>query len=358
MISFGIVGAGWRAVFYLRVARACPDKFKVIGMVTRDRHKAARLTEQFGVPLFGSVDELLAGAQPFFMVTSVPVAVNPGVIGSLVKARIPVLSETPPAATLQELTGLWALVKDRGRVQVAEQYWLQPHYAARLAFIRTGKLGLPSQAQISVAHGYHGISLMRQFLKIGFENATILARDFTTALVQSPDRSGPPAQESIVNSTQTLSWFDFGDRLGIYDFTEDQYFSYMRGPRLLVRGERGEIVNDTAVYLQDFRTPILVAFTRHSAGEQGSMEGHYLKGIQAGEEWVYHNPLAPGELTDDEVAVGTCLLKMAEYAQGGPPFYSLAQGCQDRYLDLMLQSAQAQGQPATTETQAWADEAG
>ena len=55
-------------------------------------------------------------------------------------------------------------------MQVAEQYAFQPLHAARLAFIRAGKLGEISQVQVSVAHGYHGISLIRKFLGIGYEN--------------------------------------------------------------------------------------------------------------------------------------------------------------------------------------------
>ena len=35
-------------------------------------------------------------------------------------------------------------------------------------------------------------------------------------------------------------------------------------------------------------------------------------------------------LTDDEIANAISLIKMAEYARGGPEFYSVAQASQDR----------------------------
>ena len=128
----------------------------------------------------------------------------------------------------------------------------------------------------------------------------------------------------------------------------------IRDRRLLVRGERGEIVNHEARYLRDYRTPVEVAFQRQVAGANGNLEGLYLKGIVAGERWYYENPFVPGRLTDDELAVAACLAGMAAYVEGGPEVYPLAEACQDRYLDLMLEQALKTGQPVTTATQPWA----
>lgn len=354
MISFGIVGTGWRSEFYLRIVRACPDHFRIIGMVTRDPSRPNPLAEQYGVPLFGSLDELVAHERPLFIVTSVPWEVNPGLLAELAEKGIPALSETPPARSLEELLQVWKLVEQGAHIEVAEQYWAQPHHAARIAFAQSGKLGTISQAFVSAAHGYHGISLMRRFLGITFENAAIQARPFHSPLVTSPGRGGVLPTEEIVNAQQIIATFDFGDRLGLFDFTGEQYFSYIRNQRLMVRGERGEIIDHNAVYLQERTTPIQVSFVRQSAGLNGNLEGNYLKGIQAGESWVYRNPLAPGELSDEEIAVGTCLLHMAESVQGGAACYSLAEACQDRYLDILLSQALQTGQVVQSETQPWA----
>ena len=215
-------------------------------------------------------------------------------------------------------------------------------------------MAVPHGLLVSVAHGYHGISLMRKYLDVGFEETEVTAFSFASPIVQSPGRDGPPAEEKIVGSSQTIARFDFGDRLGIFDFCGDQYFSHVRGQRLLVRGERGEIIDHGAVFLQDHTTPIRVDFTRHCAGPNGNLEGNYLKGIQAGEEWVYRNPLAPGALADDEIAVGGCLLKMASRVESGEPGYPLAEACQDRYLDIIMQESLELGRPVRTERQPWA----
>lgn len=353
MITFAIVGTGWRSHFFLRIARALPDRFKVTAVVSRTPKKAKSLNDMYGVKLVPSLDDALT-THPLFVVTSVPRSVNPGLLHELVGRNIPALSETPPGATVEDMVGLYDHVKGGAKIQVAEQYHLQPHHAARLTFAQTGKLGRISQTQVSAAHSYHGLSLIRRFLGITFENPILTATTFTSPLVKGPNRDGPPTEETLFESSQLIAWLDFGDRLGIFDFTDDQYFSHIRNQRLLIRGDRGEIINHTATILQDFLTPIHITFTRHDAGPEGNLEGHYLKGYQANGEWVYQNPLAPGELSDDEIAVGVCLLKMADYVDGGPDFYSLAEACQDHYLGILIQQAQETGQPVTAETQPWA----
>ena len=77
------------------------------------------------------------------------------------------------------------------------------------------------------------------------------------------------------------------------------------------------------------------------------------KGILAGDRWIYRNPLAPGRLSDDEIAVGTCLDKMARYVEGGESFYGLAEASQDQYLSLMVDRAVASGDAVTTTAQSW-----
>jgi hypothetical protein len=355
-IAFGIVGSGWRAEFYLRIAAACPDRFDVVGVVARRKERGAELERAFGVRTFRSLDAMLEATSPTFVVTSVSWPANPVFVRDLVAKGVPVLSETPPAPDLDGMQSLYADVQAGGGVvQVAEQFHLQPHHAARLAFASGGKIGRVSQAQVSVSHGYHGVSLMRRLLGIGYENATIRARSFEEPGIAGASRDAPPTEEKVSTSRQQIAWCDFGDRLGVFDFTSDQYFSYIRGQRLLVRGERGEIIDHAAVWLSDPASPVRVQFTRHDAGANGNLEGYYHKGIQAGDEWLYTNPLAPGRLSDEEIAIGSCLLRMDVCARTGEEFYPLAEACQDHYLSLMIAQAISTGDAVTTETQPWAD---
>ena len=155
-------------------------------------------------------------------------------------------------------------------------------------------------------------------------------------------------------STQTIAWLDFGGRLGVYDFCGDQYFSWVRGQRLLVRGELGEIIDQKVRYLLNYLHPVELELRRSCAGQNGNLEGHHLKGISAGDRWLYRNPFAPARLADDEIAVATTLAGMAEYVAGGPDVYSLEEACQDRYLDILIgQAVESRGTEASV-TQPWA----
>jgi len=353
-IKFGIVGGGWRAEFYLRIARALPEKFSVIGMVVRNQLQGEQMERDWGIPTFRSIEELLRGTSPAFVVLSVRSESLPSIIQELVSSDVPVLTETPPASDLDALIELNQAVGSHAKLQVAEQYMYQPIHAARLSVIQSGLLGSVSQAQVSIAHDYHGISIMRHMLGVKFEDAQIQAISYTAPLIQGPNRKGGPEEEQTVASNQVIAQLQFGDKSGVYDFSGDQYFSWIRSSRLLVRGDRGEIHNGTVKYLKDFATPMEFELKRMNAGEDGNLEGYYLKGILAGEQWAYRNPFIPASLSDDEIAIATCLDKMGSYVNGGPSFYSLAEASQDHYLGLMIKQAVATGTKVKTTRQPWA----
>jgi predicted dehydrogenase len=267
---------------------------------------------------------------------------------------VAVLAETPPAEDLSSLLGLADLAASGARIQVAEQYQFQPEHAARLAVVRSGVLGTVTQAQVSAAHDYHGINLIRQFLGVGFADVAIFARPFKSPIVEGSGRAGPPSGERVIDSDQVIATFDFGDRLGVYDFTADQYFSWIRSPRVLLRGERGEINGLTVRRLLDATTPITYDLVRRDTGHGGNLEGHHHAGITAGDAWVYRNPFSPARLADDEIAVATCLSRMAEYADGGPVFCSLAEACWDHELTLRMGEALASSVEVRVSGALWA----
>jgi hypothetical protein len=126
----------------------------------------------------------------------------------------------------------------------------------------------------------------------------------------------------------------------------------------LARGERGEVRDAEVSYLKDFHTPVTLALRRMDSGRSGGPEGGGHLGILAGEEWIYENPFPGVDLSDDEIAGATSLLRMAEHVRaGGPGPYPFAEAAQDQYLALCIEQACASGDAVTTERQPWAEAA-
>jgi len=352
-VKFAIIGGGWRTEFYTRIAQALPERFTICGAYIRSTEKRTIFSQKWSVPGYDAIDKMISDTKPEFIVVSVPRPAVYSILKILAEKKIPVLTETPPADTLAELIELNNLVKTGARIQVAEQYIFQPIHAARLNIIRSGKLGSITQAQVSACHGFHGVSLIRYFLGIRFENPVISAYKFVSKIVKGSSRMGHPLKEEIVNSSQVIARLEFNGKLGIFDFTPDQYMSWVRSPRVLIRGEKGEINNDTVRYLKTFNEPVEADLKRMQAGEDGNLEGFYHKGILMGNEWVYGNPFIPARLSGDEIAVASSLQKMSEYADGGDEFYSAAEASQDHYIAMMIDKSVESGELVRTERQMW-----
>ena len=351
--SFGLIGCGWRAEFYLRIARELPGQFPIAGVVVRNAGKRARLAARWAVPVFATLDELLSNGKPSFVVTSVPWAANLPLLETFASRDLPVLSETPIAPELPDLCRCYELVRAGARIQVAEQYLFQPAHAARLGLIRSGALGEIHEATVSFAHGYHGLSLLQRYLGVELQYPRIRARKFASRIVAGPGREGPPTELSIVPSERIIAELDYGDSLGIYDFTGDQYFSWIRSPQLLVRGEKGEINQSNVRILKEFNIPINFALVRDDTGHEGNLEGYSHRAIIGGGELLYQNPFPSARFSDDEIAVATSLLKMQNFVKTGESFYSAAEACHDRYLDILVSEAVESGQTVEARIQPW-----
>ena len=352
--TLAIVGGGFRTVAFLRVAHELPAHFRVCGVVARRTTAARAIEAEWNVPTFGSVDELLRSCSPDFVVVAVMPSDAPELIAELARRKIPVLTETPPAPAIATLLPLLNLVQAGSSIQVAEQYHLEPLLGSQIAITRSGMLGTVGEASVSVCHDYHGMSVLRRMLGIGFENATITAHERVAPLIAGPTRAGDPQEEHLLNETHTSAWLDFGDRLGSYDFSSDQYRSWIRSHSVLVRGDRGELRDERVRSLDQSGAPLHRSITRVAAGGAGNHEGLFLRGLALGDEWTYVNAFAPARLADDELSIAALLMGMQDYVHGGPEVYSLAEAAQDHYLQLAIKRAVISGEPVRTETQPWA----
>jgi predicted dehydrogenase len=335
---YAVIGRGWRAAFYTRLAELMPDRFQVTGVLDRA----------------GTVADLLH-AGPEFVVTSVSWEANPGLVEELVARDVAVLSETPPAPDLAGLRALWSRVGARDLVQVAEQYLLLPGHAARLSLVRGGIIGTPTSAQISSTHGYHAVSVLRGLLGAGFAPAVVSARAFTAPLADPLTRDGWRGDGTVIDAVTTIATVDFGETMGLYDFTDNQWWNPLRARRIVVRGSHGELVDDRVVRLADPRTPVESALIRRQTGQDLNLEGADLDHISFDGDVVYRNDFAGARLSDEDIAIATMLARTAAWRRGdGPAPYPLAEACQDHLISLAIEESATTGQPVSTSREAWA----
>ncbi|MFI5896280.1 Gfo/Idh/MocA family protein [Actinoplanes sp. NPDC051513] len=333
MTSFALVGFGWRAATFWRVAQGLSE-VTCVGAVVRS-------ARALPVPAFTSLDECLREARPDFLVTAVPRAANPDVIRAAVAHGVPVMAETPPAPDLEGLHALWRDAGAEGLVQVAEQYLLMPSHAARLAAVHTGIIGTPTQVQVSSTHQYHAVSIIRGFLGAGDATATVRASRTVAPLADPQNRQGWTDEPGPKPATTTIATLDFGDgRSGVYDFTTNQSRNLLRFRRILVRGTHGELRDDEIVHLAGPRAITRTALVRRQTGHDLDLDGFDTQTITLGDRILYQNPFPGRRWNDDEIATASLLTAMATWVRGdGPEPYPLAEGARDHLIALAVEES-------------------
>jgi predicted dehydrogenase len=347
MTSFAIVGSGWRAEYFWRLAAGL-DGLTCAGVVSRR-------PKELPVPVHLSLDECLAAARPDFVVTAVPWEVTPSLVVDLVERGVPVLAETPPAPGLDGLRALWRAVGDSGLVQVAEQYTRMPVHAARLALVRSGVLGEPTRVDVSSTHQYHAVSLVRTLLGVGRGPVEVRATRSVAPLADPLSRAGWAERAAVKQATTTIATIAFAEGgLGLYDFTDNQWHNQLLARRLLVRGTRGELHDQEVVRLTGDRTIVRTPVVRRQTGHDLDLDGFDTDHISFGGDVLYRNPFQGMRWNDEEIAIATLLQDTAAWVTGGGPApYPLADGIEDHRIALAVEEAADRDTTVRTGTEPW-----
>jgi predicted dehydrogenase len=231
-----------------------------------------------------------------------------------------------------------------------------PGHAARLALIRMGVIGEVTSVQISSTHMYHATSMIRHMLGARFDPVTSTAQTFRAPLSNPLSPGGWSATGEPEELGTTLALLDFGGgRSALYDFTDNQWWNPLRARRIVIRGSRGEIVDDTVVRLADPVTPVESKLIRRMLGIDLNLEGTGLDHISFDGGVLYRNPFPGAGFSEDDLAVATILRDTGRWVRGeSPPPYPLAEACQDHLLALAIQESARSGAPVTTTREGWA----
>lgn len=347
-IRFAVAGSGWRALFYVRAAKRLPEWFDLTGVLCHTCEKARAFALEHGVKAVDSLEALLEDA-PDFVVTCVRKADMAGMVMQLLEMGVPVLSETPLATDVPTLRAVYETQRRTGTpLDLAEQYALYPTHIARRAAIDRGLLGEVVSCWLSLAHDYHGISLMRHYLHPDERCVEIRARQMNTPILVTGGRGGLTADGETGNEIRTLAELTYADgRRGLYDFSGTQYHSAIRSSHIRVLGTRGEIFDDEIRYADGSNRPQQTRLDVRRDRMTGTIRSIYLLGGE-----VYRCPF-PADVTldEDETAVALTLLRMGrETLRGGAPYPYLYR---DAYLSCLLTGQAVCEGLAVAETMPW-----
>ena len=348
-----LTGCGWRSQIYRRAISNLPEDFELCGIFMHSEQRAKEIESKTGIRTTSNLDTAISW-KPDFTILCVPKPAMKNYIIRFMEHTIPVLSETPPGINVNELNELWnAKVRLNGKVQVAEQYFLQPYYSGIQNIIDTGILGEISNVNISAIHGYHCISIFRKLLGVGFENCTITGNRYQFPVTKTRDRSGWHETGEIVTTTRDRADMVFENgKAAFFDFDGQHYFSPIRSRRWTIQGTRGEIYNDTVCYLNSSNQVVTEKIHREDDGIN-NIDGWSHMYLSFRGERIYENPFPGLRINDDEIAVTDLLLRMKKYIETGEEVYPLRDGLQDAYLDLMREEAIITGKKVTTTNQNW-----
>lgn len=350
-LRFALVGAGWRGMYYVRVAKALPEQFECVGILCRSAEKAAAVKQRWGVHTVTDAEDLRT-LNPDVVVVAVSKPDIAAVAMEWMSYGFLVCSETPAALDRTTLEQLWT-ASDHGRnLCVAEQYLRYPENIARTALLKQGWIGEPQYLFLSLAHDYHAMSLMRAFLKLPCDAGyTVTAAALSFPTVRTLTRQEAVQDGSVFDAKRTTALFQFdGGKSALYEFDPEQYRSPIRRNLIKIQGISGELINRSVSWLDS-------KFQAHSADiettehlvvtDDPNPNFHQypeVTGISFQEAELYRPPFGVCGLSQDETAIAAMLRDLGAYARGeGPVPYSLKDALTDADMAIDLQEAIRKG---------------
>lgn len=335
--SMIIIGDGWRGRFLCRMAQAVPDTLRVNLVVGHHADRLEAIARDYGVPTTTDDDAVSATAADFVAVV-VSWPATPGLVAQLAEQGRYVYCETPPAPDMEGLQTLWTRIADRAElVQVGEQYYRMPGHASRLALVRSGVIGTPNSVEIASTHMYHAVALIRDYLGIGLEPATVNARSFTAPMLDPLHFDGWEADPQPKPLATQIATIDFGEgRYGLYNFVDNQWWNPLLSRRIAIRGSLGEIVDDVVMRFKD-GVPMPSRIEYRRLGRDMNLEGNEVATASFDGSVIWRNPCPGSYLSEDDLAVADHLIAMGRYARGeGTEIYPLAAGIHDHAIALAI----------------------
>jgi len=369
-VKYVVVGSGWRSLYYVRIAKALPERFEMCAMLCRTREKSEKMAETYGIYTTTSTEECME-MNPDFVVVVVSKPDIAKVSMEWLERGFTVLCETPASLDTDTLKELWNMHMKGKKLVVAEQYTRYPVYESMLKVLETGIIGEPDCLNISLAHEYHGASLIRAFLHQSVDvQFTVRAKTYEFPTVETLSRYERFSDGRIADKKRTVATFEFSDgKVAFYDFDSEQYRSPIRKNYVRLQGCSGEMINDEFYYLdKDYNSgkarlvtsdrlihtgdpnPNL-SIVREIVGTELQHDNTDIKSST-----IYEPVFGCCGLAEDETAMARIMLDAADYAADKNNVLmdmELRKALQDSYTAILLAQAVSTGETVVSERQPW-----
>lgn len=368
-IKYVIVGSGWRSLYYVRIAKALPKQFELCAMLCRTEEKARKMAEDYKIHTTTSIEECRE-MNPDFVVVVVNKADIATVSMEWMNYGFTVLCETPAALDTDTLNKLWKMHKAGKRLVVAEQYTRYPTYDAMLRVLKSGIIGEPDCLNISLAHEYHGSSLIRAFLNQSVDvQFTVRAKTYEFPTTETLTRYERFTDGRIADKKRTVATFEFSDgKAAFYDFDSEQYRSPIRKNYVKVQGCLGEMKDEVFYYLDGnygdrqarLVTTDRIVHTGSSNPNLGTVREILKVELEREEDkeraLIYEAAFGTCGLAEDETAIARLMEEAAQYTKGEKVSgrdRELREALQDAYTAILLERAVKTGEVVSSERQPW-----
>jgi len=318
-----LIGTGWRAFFYVRVAKALPERFCIVSVLT---HTEERKRELVSMGLNGTtdLDDALSYTHDAVIVSSGP----KGLVEMLQKLSgrgEAIISETQflslSDGELEEVSKL--------KGHVMEQWPETPLFKAVLSSIPL--IGKPDQLCLSGLHNHHAAAIARKVFSPSSPFPKPISHDFRSAQIKTGSREGIVRSGEMEEYKRKVRVLEFpGKGLFINDFSSNQYHTELTPKRIEIRGERGYVDERGATFLSEGNIPLREEFVfSRDTGPSGSLT---LSHVSRGSDIVFENPYCGTKMNDDEIAIASIL----DGIFSGSFKYSFGDAVQDVLLGRML----------------------
>lgn len=334
MISYLIIGSGYRAEYFGRIARTYSSLFRAM-YLCRSEEKADKMKEKTGMSATVSIQEGM-DFQPDFVVVAVDRGHVADVAVEWIERGYAVLTETPVGDTPEKLNRLCCMAREGARISCCEQYHRYPFLAAGLKALQDGIIGQVDSIYLSLLHDYHAASVIRRALGIKPGESYIMRGNRNhSAILETDSRYGAILDGRKALSDRDLVHIQFeSGKEAVYDFSSVQYRTYIRSRHITVRGDRGEWSDSIILYADAQNRPQRLFLLPEIQEKYRILDNQALRDRRR--FWSAEMAM---DTNQDEFAIASMLLDMGEYLQGGVSPYPLGEAVEDAWFWINVMEA-------------------